>query len=121
MQVDEDQSKVARVAEEPLAIQEKVAEIKILVEESCTVEDRGDPGHLVDDPPLDVREGARLHPGSERGDGLVKRLAAGQLGNHEEARQLTPWTDLLARGNDLGHLDPEGAGPFQVSPFLGGG
>ena len=43
--------------------------------------------------------------------------AAGELGDHQEALQLAPGSDPLARRDDLGHGDPERPGPFEVRPF----
>ena len=72
-----------------------------------------------DQSPLQDRERGRIQPGRQPGEGLVQRLAAGQLGDHQEAREPPARADLFAGRDDVGDLDPQRPARFQVSP-LGG-
>ena len=68
-----------------------------------------------------VGEGPGIEPVGQLRQRLVERLAAGQLGDHQEAAQVGPRADAFAGGDDVGHVDPQRPDAFEMGPFGRGG
>ena len=102
-------SRIVRpLALEPLQVQEEVAQVQVLVEQSRVVQGRRDPRHLGDHSSLEAREDLRIELGPPA-SGRASCKASQPISSATIRKLVRPaaWADPLAGRHDVGDLDPE--------------